>query len=224
MMAISSGLRGAAIGLLASGLLLHAGAASAAFIDFDTLANGTPFAGPFGFFPAVEYAATAGVTINDSDAAPGVTIVHHINPDNDGTAISGYYVNVEPDAGSPTFLRIDFAPGATDVAFDFATPTGALGVTALDATGSFLATRSFLGTTDFLNQAGDVVESGHGVISGLGPIATLVVTPGATGTLIFDNLGTQPIPEPATLSILIAGLAAAWTLGLRGGNRRGPAG
>jgi hypothetical protein len=220
MILISSGLRRAALGLLASGLI-HAGSASAAFLSFDTLADGTPFAGLFGFFPAVEYAARAGVTIIDSDNAPGVTIVKQNNPANAGTAIAGYYVNVDPFGAGPTFLRLDFAPGVTDVAFDFATPTGALGVTALDATGSFIGARSFLGDTDFLNQAGEPFESGHAMISGLGPIAALIVTPGATQALIFDNLNTQPIPEPGTLSLLMVGLAVAGTLGLRRRNHRG---
>lgn len=107
--------------------------ASAVFIDFETRADGTPYTGPSAAFLSNEYAGL-GVTIaNSSSFGSGLTNVFLSNPLNVGTSISGYYVNVGAIAEvGQTFLELSFGPSITDVAFDFATPSGGIQVLAFD--------------------------------------------------------------------------------------------
>lgn len=175
--------------------------ASAVSINFDTMQDGTPYTGLGGSFPSNEY---NGVVINDSDPATGITYVNEIHPDNVGTAISGYYVNVGAFDGTPqTELTFDFTTVVTDVSFDFATPSGDLTVTALDVTGATLGVYNLMGLDPFTNQAGFPYGAGHVDISGIGEIASIIVHPDLNQALIVDNLNFSPVPIPA----------AAWLFG-----------
>ncbi len=175
----------------------------AVFIDFNTQQDGTPYSGLGDSFVAGEY---NGVTINDSDPAPGSTFVNLTNPVNVGTAINGYYVNIGAFASVQTRLTLDFTTVVTEVAFDFASPNGSLTVRAFALGGGLLGQLPLLGAGVFVNQAGFNQLSGHVDISGIGQIARLEIEPNFNHALIFDNLDFQPVPVPAALPLLLSGL------------------
>lgn len=187
-------------------LALSAGsAAQATSIDFNTNAVGNPYTGLSDSFLASEYAAL-GVTIKDSDPSVGSTYVNQTNPVNIGTAISGHYVNVGAFAGKLTFLDLQFTTPVTSVNFDFATPSGQLGVYAFGVSGDVLAAVPFTGTATFVNQAGFNQKAGQGSLSGLGPISRVLVSPDFNQALIFDNLHFTPVPLPAAVWLFGSGL------------------
>jgi len=188
--------------LLFNGLLLS-GAASAAFINFDTDQAGTPYVGLSDSFVANEY---NGVIINDSDPTVGSTYVNLINPANVGTSISGYYVNIGAFAGVQTRLTLDFTTAVSVVNFDFANPQGYLTVSAYDAANNLLGSSNYLGSNIFINQAGFNVLAGNVSISGLGNISKLIIEPNFNEALIFDNLSFRPVPIPAALPLFVSGL------------------
>lgn len=188
-------------------VLLNARTAGATLINFNTHANGSPFVGLGDFFPAAEYAGL-GVTINDSDPTAGNTEVNLTNAANVGTAISGYYVNVGAFAGTPTSLTMDFSPFVLIAAFDFATFSGNLSVTAFGSGGVLLGTFNFLGSDPFKNQFGFDIKAGNASLAGIGPIGQLVVTPIPNEALILDNLNFRAVPEPGTVWLLLSGLVA----------------
>lgn len=194
-----------AVALSASVLLAFSSNSGAAFINFDTLQNGTPYAGLGDAFVAAEY---DGVVINDSDPSAGITYVNLINPENVGTAISGYYANIGAFSGVQTQVTLDFTTDVTSVAFDFANPQGYLTVYAFDGGGGSLGVFNYFGNSSFVNQAGFTYANGagHVDVSGIGNIASLVIEPNFNEALIVDNLDFQPVPVPAALPLLISGL------------------
>lgn len=180
-------------------------AVHAVSINFDADAAGNPYTGLGDLFPAGEYAAL-GVTIKDSDPTVGSTYVNLTNPVNIGTAISGYYVNVGAFVGKLTFLDLQFTTPVSSVVFDFATPSGLLGVFAFGADGSVLAGAPFSGSDTFVNQAGFDMKAGQASLSGLGPISRVLVNPAINEGLIFDNLQFTPVPLPPAVWLFGAGL------------------
>jgi hypothetical protein len=194
------------IACAALALALAAGSgAHAAAINFDTNAAGNPYSSLSDSFAASEY-AVLGVTLHDSDPVAGSTYVNLINPVNVGTAISGYYVNVGAFSGALTYLDLQFSVPVTSVAFDFATPSGQLGVFAFGADGKVLAGIPFVGTDSFVNQAGFNENAGHVSLAGFGPISRVLVNPSINEALIFDNLQYTPVPLPAAAWLFSAGL------------------
>jgi hypothetical protein len=192
------------VATLSAGILLAISTSSnAAFIDFNTQQNGTPYVGLGGSFVAAEY---NGVVINDSDITPGSTYVNQTNAANVGTAINGYYVNVGAFSGIQTQLTLDFTTAVTSVSFDFANPQGYLTVTAFDTGGGVLSVFNAFSTGVFINQAGFNQGSGHVDVSGLGNIGSLLIEPNFNEALIFDNLRFEPVPVPAALPLLLSGL------------------
>lgn len=181
---------------------------SATTINFNTLANGTPFTGSSGFFLSTEYAGL-GVTITDSDPTAGSTYVNLTNSINPpGTAISGYYINVGAFQGVTTFVNFAFGPNVLDVAFDFATPSGMVHLFAYNALNTEIFNGFVTGSNAFFNDAGFSVLSGSGGISGVGPIARVRVEAPVDEALIVDNLRFTPsaVPEPPTLLLLGTGI------------------
>lgn len=202
------------VGVSAVLAFVASSAVHAISINFDTDAAGNPYAGSSDLFPAGEY-AVLGVTIKDSDPTVGSTYVNLTNPANIGTAISGYYVNIGAFAGKLTFLDLRFTAPVSSVAFDFATPSGQLGVFAFGTGGDVLIGVPFSGADTFLNQAGFSVKAGHASLSGVGPISRVLVNPAINEALIFDNLLFTPVPLPPAVWLFGSGL-----LGLVGIARR----
>ncbi len=210
----SKSVRGVFVSVSTALAFAASSAVQAVSINFDTDAAGNPYTGLGDFFPAGEYAAL-GVTIKDSDPTVGSTYVNLTNPVNVGTSISGYYVNVGAFAGKLTFLDLQFTAPVSSVAFDFATPSGLLGVFAFGADGNVLAGAPFSGSDTFVNQAGFNMKAGQASLSGLGPISRVLVNPAINEGLIFDNLQFTPVPLPPAVWLFGSGL-----LGLVGIARR----
>ena len=189
---------------LSAGILLAVSTTTnAAFIDFNTHQNGTPYVGLGDSFVAAEY---NGVVINDSDPTLGNTYVNDTNPLNVSTAINGYYVNVGAFQNVQTQVTLDFTTAVTTVGFDFANPSGDLTVSAFDTGGGSLGVYNFVGGGSFINQAGFLMSSGHASLSGIGNIGSLLIEPNIDQGLILDNLRFQPVPVPAALPLLLSGL------------------
>ena len=189
---------------LSAGILLAVSTSShAAFIDFNTQQNGTPYVGLGDSFVAAEY---DGVVIHDSDPSGSITYVNETNPLNVGTAINGYYANIGAFAGVQTHLMLDFSTVVTDVSFDYANPQGYLTVSAFDSGGASLGVFNYNGAGSFINQAGFTMGAGHVDIAGIGNIASLLIEPNFNEALIFDNLNFHPVPVPAALPLLLSGL------------------
>lgn len=179
----------------------------AVLVDFDTTAAGVPYVGLSDSFGSSEYNGL-GLTIVDSDPSTGSTYVNKTHPGNIGTAISGYYINVGAFVGiTPTYVEFNFGPSVLDVAFDFASPTGAIQLLAYDTSNTEIFNGLTTGSDVFLNQAGFSMTSGHALINGVGPIIRVRLE-AVDQALIIDNLNFTPtVPEPGTLLLLGIGLA-----------------
>jgi PEP-CTERM motif-containing protein len=179
---------------------------TAATIDFNTRADGTPFA-PFDFFLSNEYAAL-GVIIEDSDGDPLIR-VNPTHPSNVGTSISGTYINVGAFADViPTFIDLSFTADVSSVAFDFATAIfDPARVIAYNPSGTEIFNSILASTGTFINDAQFPTSSGSVAIGGIGPIGRVRLEAVNQG-LILDNLNfeTSQVPEPATLLLLGTGL------------------
>ncbi len=193
-------------------MLLVPTIATADLIDFEFV-EGRDFEGPVdGFF----YTAYDGLIVLDSDPFAFASLVNLMNPANESESrISGYYVNVGAFVGVPTF--IEFWLSAWSIAFDFATPSGIVQVSAWDGSGALLVDGRFAGNHAFLTPAGHFVSAGEAELVGHGKMSKVRVAALPGEGLIVDNLdfvsagrdGGTSIPEPWGLSWLALVFLAA---------------
>ena len=190
---------------LSAGILLAVSTSShAAFIDFNTQQNGTPYVGLEDSFGVNEY---DGVDIYDGDSTRGATYVHETNPLNVGTAINGYYAySYGNEAMEDQYIVFAFTSMVSNVSFDFASPNGLLIISARDSGGISLGVFNYNLTGSFISQDGSIMNAGHVDLSGIGNIGFLLIEPVIHESLIFDNLSFQPVPVPAALPLLLSGL------------------
>ena len=159
------------------------------------------------FFPSIPLG-----TIN-TVANPIVTVSSSINVTSSSAAVSGFGLEIFNGA-TPTESPIFSVFALSDGSFDYTangvstdpgipTPGGAFSVPLNYTTGQYaLSIGSTLESTGAFSST-----SGIGTVGIAG--ATFDSTAGATGTGTFDNFSISAVPEPATGSIVMAGLAVA---------------
>jgi hypothetical protein len=191
--------------IITSGLMLGTTAANAVLLDFDTTQDGTPYTGLGDFFLADEY---DGVLISTSESPTGA-FVNEVDAANEGTAISGYHVNVGSIAEVTTLLELDFTTPVDSMSFDYATPAAAgdlqLTVSIYDNSGLIFEGLFPPPGDIFLSQTGATFYSGHLDFSGLGNI-TKVDLSIHEATIMLDNLNFNPVPVPAAVWLFGSGL------------------
>lgn len=156
-------------------------------IDFDTLANGTPFSRPSSSFMQDEY-LSLNLSVVDSDPFLGSTPVNFTNINNGDTAISGYYINVGGFIGIDTFIELDFADPVSEFSFDYASPTGNVTVFLFAEDETSLGNIQLAGSGSFILPSGSTIESGQAIFAGSDRIGRIVVQSPTTSILIMDNL------------------------------------
>ncbi len=181
------------------------------FLDFESSATGRPFLVDSVSRTTIagdEYAAL-GVTLTDGDDELSVV---RIVPGN--APLEGFHLRRSETGPAPSAqIEIDLVDGSREVAFDFATTSGQLEVTAFDTDGNTLLSESYLGEQDvdltpicqgpicqpafFGGRLGQVVVNAGGtsihrirvVAPALDPLPPSVVQ---TQRLVLDNLRYEP--------------------------------